>query len=941
MKKSFRALVATLLCLTMLLPNALSVYAWPPENDADLIDLDDNFVGLIEDSLNASAKALEKVDPQKAAQVLNQMSTFSQGFSQFVKFVTTASYFTSFFNGSIAILRMFGIMEDPTQAALARLEDCVKSIQQTVEQIDRKVDDLKSTMVSEFAEMRLNFDSQSYDAASAAWESFYNSCVKELDSLMDEFSESVNLRSIAYARAWQESDAMDLRALYGDDGKRVYAVSNLRGPGEALHAAPTESVEGLPVDRVLTLPGSYIYGAINRSVNVNADNLVTVLTETLSAAVLAAADAGELEISGGSATNDSAAFYAKWNGYNAAQKRKAAAELAEELLDSLSFTVAHTVVNSANYASRVRSAARNYSNYLNGREGLSSPVAGQLKMLSLTHGFEGEVKADVESLYAYFSLMNVNFAGFVMTVLSFSDGITSSDRESVRTGLVEAQGNIYTACKNFITGNNNYCYAFGRAVEYRNVTVTSKMWASCEYACNGDDPFTVDPLSRFDYNEDFGGTVWMLRDDSLVYSENETTYWQQVASSNTALQQTMISSSEAALLYAIFRSRGAGFGDFYTYLTANNAALPLSAERTEAPYGLRAAMLTAGGRSEDFNLGTGVYMPYVFPANEICDYFKEGDKVTVNVGNDSDVEDEYFVIHDQYVSDTLDMTTGKLTVNASLAARALYGESHMLWSIDELHYFSNVPCEYNPKISYQNSEHTVVTCTPEVICRAGYCTLVTVPAKTATVPADVVSVGSAAFGEDSGIRQLTILGNSTDFAPDAFKGIGSEEKRCLLIAPDMPELAFVDFAQPWNGGWFANTLALCFDGYDDYEGREVPAALGAPCRNIACPFAPPEGMVFSHWETVMLVGDGYQLLVADDLPFEEGMYLTAVYEPKPVVIPGDVNGDGVLSILDVTELLRVLGGGTPLYDSSVYDMNGDAAISIQDVTKLLRMLAVQ
>lgn len=55
-------------------------------------------------------------------------------------------------------------------------------------------------------------------------------------------------------------------------------------------------MEGLPVDRVLTLPGSYIYGAINRSVNVNANNLVTLLTETLSAAVLAAADAGKPEI---------------------------------------------------------------------------------------------------------------------------------------------------------------------------------------------------------------------------------------------------------------------------------------------------------------------------------------------------------------------------------------------------------------------------------------------------------------------------------------------------------------------------------------------------------------------------------------------------------------------------------------------------------------------
>lgn len=55
-------------------------------------------------------------------------------------------------------------------------------------------------------------------------------------------------------------------------------------------------------------------------------------------------------------------------------------------------------------------------------------------------------------------------------------------------------------------------------------------------------------------------------------------------------------------------------------------------------------------------------------------------------------------------------------------------------------------------------------------------------------------------------------------------------------------------------------------------------------------------------------------------------------------LPGDIDGDGVVNIADVTALLDVLAGAR-LPVAAVDDLNGDKEITIEDVTALLDMLA--
>ena len=52
---------------------------------------------------------------------------------------------------------------------------------------------------------------------------------------------------------------------------------------------------------------------------------------------------------------------------------------------------------------------------------------------------------------------------------------------------------------------------------------------------------------------------------------------------------------------------------------------------------------------------------------------------------------------------------------------------------------------------------------------------------------------------------------------------------------------------------------------------------------------------------------------------------------------GDINGDGVVNVTDVTALINVILGSAS-YDASLCDINGDGTINVTDVTALLNLI---
>ena len=65
-----------------------------------------------------------------------------------------------------------------------------------------------------------------------------------------------------------------------------------------------------------------------------------------------------------------------------------------------------------------------------------------------------------------------------------------------------------------------------------------------------------------------------------------------------------------------------------------------------------------------------------------------------------------------------------------------------------------------------------------------------------------------------------------------------------------------------------------------------------------------------------------------------------VLPPQNEVVAGDTDGDGKLTLKDVTMLMRYLAGGwNAVVDRAAADFNGDGSVDLRDVALLRRFLA--
>ena len=74
-------------------------------------------------------------------------------------------------------------------------------------------------------------------------------------------------------------------------------------------------------------------------------------------------------------------------------------------------------------------------------------------------------------------------------------------------------------------------------------------------------------------------------------------------------------------------------------------------------------------------------------------------------------------------------------------------------------------------------------------------------------------------------------------------------------------------------------------------------------------------------------------------PVTGDLNLYAVWEEGSARVPGDVNGDGKVSVLDLARLKKYLAGKDVTIDASNSDVNGDGKVSVLDLARLKKYLA--
>ena len=875
MKKASPAkkLLAILLSFLVAVGVATPAFAMEVEEDrlsmANLVD--DNIAGNLEDEsrqvFNMLSYLMQRVnDNDKKAKEYAEswIGIANSYFNPTIGAIKGISSVISLINGTIILLQNLGIIESETDKTQSIL-DGINSIQLSVNEINKNVDKIQETLVSEFSEIDMKFQEQEYNHyKNEVWAQFYSNSVLPLLNYQNEYNDDVRWLLVNYVEQWQGADGdcpTDLRALYGkdDDGNyiQVYSGKNFGDVGEKLPREPKASVDSAPVEYSVTLPSEYISKNLDELTAISTDNCVDKLIEALEKGVYEAAQDKKLSAYGG--------FDTEWSYLSETEKREKAKQFAADLADSLAFACAYNAANERRFASNVKSAYENYTKWINGEESLTSPTFAQLKMLALTHGFEGEIRDQAETVITYLMLMNVNFGTFTQTVVSLSKAHGEDDTEDIQTQWASSESSIIRDYTTFLTGNPNYCYQLGKSIEYKNVAITSDF--SFTYGTMYNEKHDLLEV----YEEYFSKNSWVLSERDAVYSPYKEEELQQRISSGEDLKKRSVSAKDAKLIYTMYQSSGIK-GTFADYLAANCVTPDV---------GIIGNQMITSFSTSNFDLGSGVSMKCYLPVNADSYRFNDGQTYAVNTETSGECDDSgCFLVHDQATGGLFNMNDGTFDENARLAARAFYGESNT-FSTDEMYVFSSTNCN-NSKVRLSKSEvedrGIVYYDDHEGYFDVGsefsteYGMLVSSEQNSYTFPENTKNVPDRFFGSDMLIRKVIFKGIPKTIGDNAFSGVGTKNNRCLLIVPEGFDTG--SLIGKWHGGYFGDAQIILKKNDGTNEEKTAVAVSGASISTVNNPFAAPEGKLFKGWS----LSESGNIVLSDKEIVTPGKTLYAVWE---------------------------------------------------------------
>ncbi len=881
-RKTLKSIIALLLCFLMATGAAVPAFAMDDyefdDNNIDINDYDDVLGNkgvqianeLVEynlDRLRAQSKQLsEQILKKETATNLGSSTDYRAFLESYVNFknpgvldpnVTRAyddwanlSTAFSIFQGissivcavssAISLLQMMGVMKGEPDPSVAIMEQ-LGTLKSSVDELDRKVDAIQDTLVNEFAELDLKLQNQDYNHyKDDVWAKFYTDAVVPLNNIQTEYSIRVNDLLLEYIDPWQKGEnKTDLRALMGrneENGEimQVYSGRNLRDPGRALPQAPEVSLDGLPVEYSIVLPAEYITGNIDKEVYLTSDNCIAVMRDALTKGVYQAAEKGELSAYYG--------FENEWLHFTEEEKQATAKEFAGNLADALAFACSYNAVNEKGFTSSVRNAYLNFTKWLQGSESLTSPLTAQLKMLSLSHVFEGEITESIDEITLYLCLMNQNFYNFTQTILSMSKSQSKEQMLEVSNEYYASEIIMSADYTNFLTGNPNYCYVTGSVIEYKDLTLESTMKS---YHVQFDDSEFIEENENTQYAipEGFTTTRWKMFEKGTPDSQKEA--------SQEDLMARTITPKQAKIIYAMYETAKTGI-DFSNFLVDNSVAA--TTEQIS-----RSGIITSVD-TENFDLSKeNIKMTCYLPSNHGTYAYTPGKQYTVKSGvaNDLNVDSNYR-LHDMATGGLFDLTTGDFNENAPLEYRVYYhgtrtDSAGKEYKVHRLIAFSTADfSSKDTRLEYGSDELRNLggdwwkyTCgrTESVFTSDRYGMLVSSELSTYTFTVDTKKIGSQFFGKTVSIDKMVFNGTPESIADDAFKGIGSTDNRCLLSAP----FATGSLVGKWHGGYFGDIQITVEKNDGSGEKETVIAATGEKVSDVVCTFTAPEYAIFDGW----------------------------------------------------------------------------------------------
>lgn len=575
-------------------------------------------------------------NPEKVMSVINAFAGALKGFTDdtskmqdVTKFLTRFGGLTSTVSGVIGILQMTGVIKDPVFVKLDQVLDDIHNVQSQLGQMENKIDtirqDLARVAVRQEEIARANKASEFL----RIWREFNRDYCEPLDNYMEEYENMVNE---GIKKWWGQNSHEGIWVLYtaneNKDGTTDYLVTY---SSEAYSEGIQETADnGETVYKEMSFGFPAEYMPNTKNVRFNIDTYRDSFIKLASKKFIEAADGHKL---------DGPFDYTEWDQLSRTDKEEEAGIYAARILDTLVYHIAcDTMTENNQWVVKVRNAYTNYcENVLAANSGINAFINAMFK----THGFEGEIKDDINSFCDAMVIEAGFYSTFALSCVSQDKMQSLSKNQDVQKLFMQTIESLSKKKSEAITGYDNFCYITGTKLEYTTFEVQSnaELTIRGQYAFYPDEPSTIEP--------------WKANLPNIV----DGVYSQMLFNQYERLPQ--------------------GKSSFITYLR-DYGVIPDGQ--------IKESIVTRYGGPIDFNLDDGLRMER---HQSIGNYFRNlDDKYTnVNKGNSSKIENKYFLVHDKVICDTFNLNNGTLHTDDMVGARAIYGEHHSYWIYDELCFF--------------------------------------------------------------------------------------------------------------------------------------------------------------------------------------------------------------------------------------------------------------
>lgn len=557
-------------------------------------------------NLEVLKDTLKKLDPEQRTTFSNTLNTATSagtGLLTLCKGVTASGVDSplSLCNGTVALLKLVGVIKDDTTVKLTNIEGTLKGINSSISEMNGKLTSLESKLDHSYAFAITADRSTKANQMRSEYKNFYDVYVNKLNNDITNYKEMIN----EGFKSWV--DNADKNAISIADGNITLNAKNV-----------TEAMNG---------------------VKFHIDYYQDTIREKITAEVISCANSGELAADKN--------FYTSWNEMTGSEKNETAKGIADMCFETLAESISKEQMNSKEGRKFVNDLAFNFNAYCEQIVQADSPIDAELKLLFLTHGFEGEVRDSVNDVLEKTTLMTGAFAIMATSAVKQCDMQSNASLAKVEENWTAVTEYLETEKNNSITGYDNYCYLTDSLVTYETRDLNYKNFIDSVYDA---------------------GYLWTTCGfkETNVHTDDLLNNGDKIMGTSTM-----------NVLYDMYKTNPDESGSFYNYLEK---------EGTGATEDANTTLVTEYNGWSDFNPSEGIYMNYGYGAwNSGRDYWSDQFTTTVNKDNKGDVKNENFKNCKKATATVFNPSTGESKADTIIGALAVYVESSSIWSKDEMY----------------------------------------------------------------------------------------------------------------------------------------------------------------------------------------------------------------------------------------------------------------